>query len=291
MTAAYAETDGEIVDYEIFRLDPEVLDRSTGEPLLLRGPRPARLEPRRYFVCLGAAQTFGRFCAAPFPTLLGERLALDVLNLGRGGAGPSFFAEENERLLAYINDARFAVVQVMAGRSEGNSLFTSRGIGWYTRSTDGTSIGCDEAFRELLDRHDRALVTRIVHETRTNWVRSYLRLVEQIRVPKVLLWFSMRRPDYIEAFDSLQALLGEFPQLVNAEMVSQVRTACDAYVEFVSRRGIPSRLISRHTGEPVTIRDPWGGVWTEDWYYGSPEMHADAATALAPVCSGLAGVP
>ena len=68
-------------------------------PLFIRGPRPERLEPGSYFVCLGAAQTFGRFCAQPFPTLLGQRLGYPVLNISHGGAGPSFFCISNERLL------------------------------------------------------------------------------------------------------------------------------------------------------------------------------------------------
>jgi hypothetical protein len=70
-------------------------------------------------------------------------------------------------------------------------------------------------------------------------------------------------------------------------MVDAVRGHCDAYVEVVSQRGVPHRLVSRFSGEPVVVRDPWGGVWTEDWYYGSPEMHADAAAALEPVCARL----
>jgi hypothetical protein len=289
VTAEYAASDDEVVDYGIYCLDPEVLDRETKAPLLVRGPRPCGMREGSYFVCLGAAQTFGRFCQEPFPIQLSQRLGLDALNLGRGGAGPAFFAEENDRLMSYVNSARFAVIQVMAGRSESNSLFESHGLGHYTRIADGTPIGCDEAFREILEQRDAAFVKTIVAETRANWVRSYRRLLGQIRVPTVLLWFSTRAPDYVETYDSLESLFGGFPQLVNAEMVNEVRASCDAYVEFVSRRDMPHPLVSRLTGRPVTVRDPWGGVWTSDWYYGSPAMHADAAAALEAVCAGLLG--
>jgi hypothetical protein len=287
LTAEYAQTDGEVVDYQIYCLDPHVLDRETGASLLLRGPRPGSLDAGRYFACLGAAQTFGRFCPRPFPTLLGERLGLDVLNLGRGGAGPSFFSEENDGLIAYVNRARFAIVQVMAGRSESNSLFLSKGLGYYTRVADGTSIGCDEAYRELLEQHDAPFVRTIVEETRANWIRSYRRLLSQIRVPTIMLWFSMRAPDYVEEYRSVEALFGDFPQLVNRGMVEEVRASCTAYVESVSRRGMPHRLVSRRNGEPVTVSDPWGGEWSTDWYYGSPDMHVDAAAALEPACAAI----
>jgi hypothetical protein len=50
-----------------------------------RGP-PADLS-RPYIACVGAAQTFGRFCASPFPEILGRRLGIQVVNLGVGGAG------------------------------------------------------------------------------------------------------------------------------------------------------------------------------------------------------------
>lgn len=284
MTAEYAEPDWEVVDYHIYALDPEVRDRQTGAPLLLRGPAPRSLEEGGYFVCIGAAQTFGRFCEKPYPALLRERLGIETVNLGRGGAGPSFFSKENERLLEYVNRARFAVVQVMAGRSESNSLFESKGLGYYVRRADGTGIGCDEAFRELLATRDRAYVERIVAETRQNWVNNYIELLESIRVPKVLFWFSERRPRYRETWQHVGGLFGRFPQLVNADMVQAVRRYADAYAECVSSKGVPQVLVNRFTGEPTSVRDPWCGEWKANWYYPSPEMHVAAAGVLEKVC-------
>ncbi len=280
MADAYGPPDWEVVDYETYLLDPALKDRQTGEGLRIRGPRPEKLADGRYFVCIGAAQTFGRFCRKPYPTLLQERLQLEVLNLGRGGAGPSFFSEDNATLLDYTNRGKFAVIQVMSGRSESNSEFLSSGLGFYTRVSDGSWIDCDDAFRELLQGKDRDRLKRIVAETRRNWVESYRKLLEGITVPRILLWFSTRRPRYTEDYRSLESLFGEFPQLVNGEMVAQIRGFCDHYVECVTARGYPHRLTSRFTGQPVTVVDDWGGKWTENWYYPSPEMHLDAADKL-----------
>ena len=58
----------------------------------LRGPIPDLEKP--YFVCVGATQVFGRFCARPFPQILSEELGLPVLNLGIGGHGPRTFLNE-----------------------------------------------------------------------------------------------------------------------------------------------------------------------------------------------------
>ena len=76
----YQDVHYEVVDYECFILG------ETG--LYFRGPEPNQLEPSKYFVCLGAAQTFGCFCDRPYPLLLQEELGLACLNLGYGGADP-----------------------------------------------------------------------------------------------------------------------------------------------------------------------------------------------------------
>jgi hypothetical protein len=291
MAAEYQEPDRRVVDYQAFCLDPEIVDPSRHRPLRIRGPRPIGLEPGAYFVCLGAAQTFGRFCLRPFPTLLQERLGLPVLNISHGGAGPSFFSRKPQPLLRYLNGARFVVLQVMSGRSESNSLFESSGVGHYRRRADGCEMGSDAAFGELIQSAPRAVLARVVQETRDNWVASYRRLLDAMTAPSVLLWFSSRRPDYRQTDDGLAGLFGEFPQLVNAEMVRSVRAHCDGFASCVSRRGLPQRLVDHCTGEAVTVQDEWAATpWELNWYYPSPEMHEDAADALEGPCRRAAGL-
>lgn len=290
MAAEYQETDARVVDYAPYCLDDAIIDRSTRRPLFIRGPRPERLEKGNYFVCLGAAQTFGRFCARPFPNLLSERLGLPVLNISHGGAGPAFFCGENARLVDYLNGARFVVVQVMSGRSDSNSLFESDGVGYYRRRSDGANLGCDQAFDELIRTVSRDELRKIVEETRASWQASYHRLLSDIAVPKILFWFATRRPAYIQTLDTVHGLFGAFPQLVNQEMVDAVRRDCDRYVECVSKRGLPQPLKDRVTGEIISISDPWTSVaWETNWYYPSPEMHEDAARALLPAAHAVLG--
>ena len=136
MAAEYQEPDWKVVDYQVFCLDEQIVDPSRFCPLRIRGPRPERLDAGSYFVCIGAAQTFGRFFADPFPAILAARIGYPVLNISHGGAGPSFFCGSNERLLHYVNRARFVVIQIMSGRSESNSLFKSQGVGHYLRRSD-----------------------------------------------------------------------------------------------------------------------------------------------------------
>jgi hypothetical protein len=288
MAAEYQRTDWRIIDYRLFELDPELRDVLNGPPLGFRGPRPPSLDPGSYFVTLGAAQTFGRFCSSPFPSLLGERIGLPVLNLSRGGAGPSFFSSAGPVLDRYLEGARFVVLQIMSARSEGNSMFASDGLSYLRDRRTGVYLGCDKAYAALLREQPASSVTRVVAETRANWYESYLRLLRRIPAPKVLLWISTRRPRYRAQLDSLSGLFGAYPQLVDEQQVGALRGDVDAYVEIVTRRGLPQPLLDRFTGAPASVTDPWTSeTWTENWYYPSPEMHLSAAAALEPVCRGF----
>ncbi len=285
MAAEYQHTDLRVADYGPFCLDEKILDRTTGRPLLIRGPRPLRIENAEYVVCIGAAQTFGRFCQRPFPAILQDRLSMPVLNISHGGAGPTFFGGNNERLLQYLNGARLVVIQVMSGRSNGNSLFESAGVGCYRRKSDGLFLSADQAFEELIQTAPREVLTRIVEETRQGWCASYEELLSKIRVPKILFWFATRRPAYKQGWRSVKKLFGSFPQLVNEEMIGMIRQRCDFYVQCTSNVGLPHPLKDRLTGESLTISDPWTSEpWTENWYYPSPEMHVEAADALEASC-------
>lgn len=312
----YVIRDWEVVDYACYELE--------GTGLWFRGPAPGRLEAGRYFTAIGAAQTFGCFCPRPYPALLAERLGVEGLNLGYSGAGPAFFLRR-PALLDYVNRGAFCIVQVMSGRSTSNSLLENEdGLAYGRRRSDGAVVTAEGAFGELLarelarfpvrDERFRAVllagtglplpaVRRVVREAQRNWVRDFRALMDAITVPKVLLWFSMRRPFYVPRYHRRAAVFGSYPQLVNASMVRRVRALADRYVECVSRRGLPQPLVSRFTGEPVTVdlrtdrkqgaidqgaSGPlYTGTWRSNRYYPTPEMQEDAAYALEPTCRGL----
>lgn len=298
----YQSRDWEIVDYHPYCLVDGVE---------FRGPKP-ELGKDRYFVCVGAAQTFGCYCPRPFPAILEQKLGIPALNLGVGGAGPAFFLNQR-RLLEYINESRFAIIQVMSGRSADNSMFRmvqNRG-GSLERISDGKVTPYRSAYQEILEldvswwklpfarsyvqkaaalfssnRHARS----IVDETRENWVESFRNLLEAIRVPKILFWFSERSPRYKERYFDPYLLFGKFPQLVNQEMVDRIKIHCEDYVECISTTGRPHKLINRFTGEKAVIDprrvDPktWKRPFSYNREYPSPSMHSGAAQSLIPVC-------
>jgi Domain of unknown function (DUF6473) len=247
---------------------------------LFRGPAVDLSRP--YVACVGAAQTFGRFAAQPFAALLAQRLGLQILNLGVGGAGPRLF--DSPQYLELLNGAEAVVVQVLSGRSERNSLFDNsdtRNL-FGIRVSDNKSMRFEDFLGDLVKSGPPELVRRAVQETRESYVRHMVGLLDGIRRPKVLLWFSDRTPDYRSDFSSAWGILGSFPQLVDAAMVAEVRAHADAYVECVSARGIPQRLWK--SSQEIDGASLERGVLVNR-YYPSPEMHADAVEMLAPVVS------
>jgi len=298
---SYQERDWEIVDYQAYDLD------DTG--LTLRGPRPTHLPPGGYVACVGAAQTYGCFCEWPYPRILEQRLGVPFFNLGVAGAGPSFFVS-HARVLPYLERARLVIIQVMSGRSESNSEFDTGGLEQVTRRCDGARLAAERAYAELLNGstawwpfpRGRGTIARVqrlarrrrvraaVRESRQNWVEGYRALFAAIAAPKILYWFSKRTPDYVERYNDVRELFGEFPQLIDRETFRRITPFADHTVLCVSSRGSPQRLVSRFTGMPTTI-DPAraDGKTSEhrhayDYYYPSPEMHVDGADALETAC-------
>jgi hypothetical protein len=304
--SGYQRRDREVVDYQMYQLD-EV-------GLCFRGPKVENLHEGEFFACLGAAQTFGCFAEKPFCTLLQDRLGLPALNLGYGGAGPSFYLK-HAGLIDIINRSRFAIIQVMSGRSQSNALLDAGGLEYVTMRADGRRMSAENAYREILHgverpRNSKSLAARIkrrirrhfgamrlkalVKETRANWVDSYSQLFRAIRVPTVLFWISRRDWDYPIDYSSVDGVFGDFPQLIDRQTMSLITPLASHYAQCVSSRGFPQQLISRFTGLPTSVRlcddrPDFGDVtWTHNKYYPTPEMHVDAAESLAAVCAQYA---
>jgi hypothetical protein len=279
----YQDVDQSIIDYGLVPL-PDASFR-------IRGPIPDNYASGGYVVGIGAAQTFGRFAEKPFLTLLRERVGTATLNLGLAGAGPKTFLDR-PTLIKACNRAAVTIVQMMSGRSVSNSYFENTNADllrpWHRSDRKPTSS--QTAYQDLIDTHDREFVETLVSETRENYVREMTELLSEVRVPKILFWFSQRLPDYTPGFTSAGELFGHFPQLVTTEMVERLKPLATAYVECVTSHGLPQPLLHKLTGEPV--RMDLGNLYPyHNNYYPSPEMHADAAEKLlSPVQAMLRNI-
>jgi hypothetical protein len=195
--------------------------------------------------------------------------------------------------MRYINEASLVIVQVLSGRSQSNSMFrlTHHGMEG-ERVCDGLRMTAEEFFEELVKTSPES-VPLIVKETRQNYVRDMCRLLQDISPPKILFWFSVRPVEYTEEYTlPVWKLWGAFPQFVNREMIDEIKTYADEYVECVTDRGLPQPLITKD-GKPALVTHSYNlvkeKVTAESYnrYYPSPEMHEDAAILLEPVCRKL----
>ena len=275
----YADLDRPWIDYQMWA-PPSVPGK------LFRGP-PIDLT-KRYMACLGAAQTFGRFCHEPYPTIVARRLGIQALNLGAGGAGPRFFL--NEGLLGLANGASLAIIQVLPARSEGNSWFdtsrtgTMRGM----RISDRKKMRFEDWLREFVRSETPAAVEQAIRETREGYCAHMQQLLRSITVPKVLLYFSDRAPAYTCDYTTLYGILRSPPQLVDDTVVSRLIPFADAYVECASPPDGPQRLwTADHPIDGAKLID--GCLFNT--YYPTPEMHVEAADALERACRGMVRSP
>ncbi|MCX7380359.1 MAG: DUF6473 family protein [Alphaproteobacteria bacterium] len=273
----YARDDIAIVDYQLWKLP--------GIELEARGPAPT--SGRKHFAVIGAAQTFGRFARRSYGDIIAERSGIECLNLGFSGAGPSFFTMR-PRLIELINSSEFAIVLLMSGRSVSNTAFEiGQNQGVVTIRGSGNPpkrVYAEDAYWEFLQTEPEDRCKHIREETRANYVAENRELLRQIKVPKMLVFWSSREANYHEGVRDLPAFWGGFPHFVNQQVIDQLKPLSDAYVSCITARGMPAPLSDRLTGLPAIVypEDRFPNVKLRDHnnYYPSPEMHEDVAEAI-----------
>ena len=265
----YQGPDRQVIDYQHYKLGRSAF----------RGPPPPDPRQPNKVSFLGAAQTFGRFVRVPFPNILGSLYGIDILNLGHAGAGPSFYLDQ-PRLLRLASNSRAAVIQVMSGRSVSNSLFSSSGRNILTRRSDGEKMLAAQAYTWIMETRTEKETLAIVKEAQDRWVHEMSTLADSISAPKILFWFSVRSQDFTPKVGTFASLLGNFPQLVTRDMIEQVMTKFETFVECTTERGLPQTLTHRVTGRLVRVSYMGRRVSSKNSYYPSPQMHLDAAHAL-----------
>jgi hypothetical protein len=260
-----------------------------GIPFYLRGPRCHFHEDVPSIAYLGAAQTFGTFVKYPFPSLLGDMLSCETLNLGRGGAGPGFYTRTTT-CLDYVNDCDACVVQVMSARSSAVNSYmrTTQGLAsveLLKGARKGETVLGHLALKTLYKELDRSAFTEMIRETLDNYLAQYRRLAESITVPKILLYIGRRPPletsDLDAAYDAgLNKIVGIHPHMVTQDILRQLGALFDATVVVFGSEGSARRLTNRFTGGYVSIpRRPTYSVRTHQ-AYASPYLHTSAALEL-----------
>lgn len=199
------------------------------------------LHAGQYLTVLGPAAAFGVGAITGFADVLRKQLGLPVVNLGRGGAGPSLYLHSKaERTTELMAQSRAVIILVMAGRSSANSAFPL-GVKAMTRAAGVTRILAN----------DPARGARLMNESLTTAADEYATLTSRIRThasrlgvppPEILLlWIS--ECDLSEGC----AHPGKYPQFYTA--------GTDRFVRATAAR-IGARLVDAsygHVARPTQL--------------------------------------
>lgn len=276
MSEFYQQADATFIDYQMQEI-PGIQGRWR-KPLFLND-----LTPGKYSVCIGAAQTFGRFCEHPYPNLLSQDLGIPVLNLGIAGAGSSNFYSVD--ILNLINQGAFCIVQVMSGRSAPNyyfNSFTGKNAFGLDQGNLGPAAFAEQCIQYCIQNKDRNFINNFVLEIRRAWLDQLSLLAKKIKVPKILFWFSDRQPSYTLGTKNVKDLGSSYPQFIDEKTLHQAIPYFDYYVECVSNLGRPHYLLS--DGKIVELNMGHNRLTKENKYYPTPEMHIAAKKKILPTC-------
>jgi hypothetical protein len=237
---------------------------------------------------VGSAATFGVFAKTPFPTLLGDMLSCQVLNLGKGGAGPGFFAR-NAAAIRMINQSTCAVIQVMSGRSSiSNSAMESveglASVFVKTGANAGHKLLAEDALRYIGQELAAADAARIYDESIESYLQQYEQLFGLIEVPTVLLYLGRKpldpAPSTLEEKAHRIREPGINPHLVNAQMLGSLSAWAGETVVVIDDSHRASRLVNRFTGSYEALQRAGSKRLERNNVYASPYLHTKAALAL-----------
>ncbi len=293
LTVDYTFRDYEVVDYDYYSLDSMPRVR-------LRGPRfdPRSAKPGSFFTAFGSAHTLGVFSPVAYPDLLAEQLKMPAWNVGIGGVSAHFY-NSYPQFADYANRGRFAIVQLMAGRMDGNDRIENIPAAQMVRDRKRGDFVIPEAVWGRIEREEPGMMLTYVEQSRAAWAEQHAKLLDSLKVPVVMFWFSGRSladsGSATRQIGSLEAT--SFPQFVNGSDVAKIRGKAEAFVECTSMRGSGYKLRTRFTGEPVRVNhrmlgergSPVDLFDDTNSYYPSPEMQADAAKALFDTVKRYAG--
>lgn len=256
-----------------------------------RAPRPDLDQP--YVACIGASETFGKFVADPFPTLLEQRLDLTVANFGTPGAGVGFF-QRDPILLETCSNARVCVIQIMGAWAMSNRLYEVRKrrnerikevssmMRMLYPDVDFDQFRYAHNMLNRLHMLDEQKFKAVEMELRASWISRMRDLLESIETRKVLFWFSERSPDHQMAMHSGRDRM-KSPAFVDRDMLEAVSPHADALVEYVATPEAVEGTDDdyRHPPEATAAARA----------HPTPGMHREASEMLESVVRDLSSLP
>lgn len=253
--------------------------------LLFRGPR--RKLDGAYCVALGGTETYGKFVADPFPTLVERALGLPVVNLGYPNAGIDVFVNEPTIIDACIG-AKATVIQLVGAQNMSNRFYAvhprrndrflraSMLMKTLFKEVDFTEFHFTRHMLSELKLRSPDKFALIETELKSAWVARMRHLLAKVQGKAILLWLG----DYHATGRSGDSL-GPDPLFIDADMVAQLRGHAAAVVRVDPsadcRAAGVAGMSFNPLDEPAAAELP------------GPMVHAEIAASLAGPLRDLMG--
>lgn len=254
--------------------------------LLFRGPKQNLLQP--YCAAIGGTETYGKFVAAPFPSLLADVSERTVINLGCMNAGLDVFLND-PAVLDIASNAELTIVQIVGAQNLSNRFYAVhprrndrflRASPWLHsiyRDVDFTEFHFTRHMLQTLYHTSRQRFADVAAELQRTWVDRMHLLLRSIKGKTLLLWMADHTPQ--PAGTGPNAYLD--PLLVHAGMIETVRPFATAYLEVVTSHRASHEGVDAMTFSPLE-RPAAEGV-------PGPLAHREVADALADAVRHLLG--
>lgn len=174
------------------------------ERLNFRGPERSLDEP--YGVFIGGTETYGKFVARPYPSLVEDWTGLTSVNLGVVNAGIETFRND-PTVMSIARRAHFVVLQAMGPQYVTNSFYSvhPRRNDRFIKATpalvqlypqvDFTEFHFVGHLLRKLRRNSPRAFDRIVRECRRIWLTSLIGAIRRIDRPTLVIWLKDDQPD------------------------------------------------------------------------------------------------
>ncbi|MDG1279700.1 MAG: DUF6473 family protein [Pseudorhodobacter sp.] len=245
--------------------------------LIFRGPKQALDRP--YTVVLGGTETYGKFVAQPYPSVLAQKTDRLVVNLGYVNAGPDAYLND-PGTLAIAAASEVAIVQLIGAANVSNRFYTvhPRRNDRFVMATpwlrslfpevDFTEFHFTGHLVQTLHHVSPKRFALVAAELRAVWLDRMRQLLGRLSGKVVLLWMADQPPPPAAPEPEPSAR----PLLVDAKMIAELRSAADAYVEYVISLAAATEPVTRKVfdplEEPAALDTP------------GPLAHVEAAAAL-----------
>lgn len=223
--------------------------------MFFRGPR--RPLNGRYLTFVGGTETYGKFIAKPYPTLVEEQLGEVCVNFGVVNGSIDAFMNE-QMVQAACHDALLNVIQIMGAHNMSNRFYTvhpRRNDRFLRASTVLRALFPEVDFSEfcftrhmLMSLHEaspeRFEIVR--HELQEAWKARMRSFLTEVGSHSILLWFASQMPSDAAWEDRPDPFKAE-PMFVTRSMIDSLRP----YVHSVVVAQPSARALAKGTSEMV----------------------------------------